>query len=69
MKFVFSQESLPKLAVDAIAIGVHSGALNKSAAASELNKALGGDLERAAKDEGFKGETGELLKLNAGAIK
>jgi leucyl aminopeptidase len=63
MKFSFSNESLTKVNVDAIAIGLHPGEFTKSPGFAELDKATGGAVSRTLKDEGFKGEADEVVRI------
>lgn len=63
MKISLSTDSITKVKADLLAVGVGAGQLGKADDLRRLDDAAGGALSRAAKDEGFKGEKGEALKV------
>jgi len=63
MKISLSTGSITNVKTDLLAVGVGAGDLRKSDDAKRLDDATSGLLSRAAKDEAFKGEKGETLKV------
>jgi len=66
MKISLSTDSLTKVKTDLLALGVRAGQLAKDQGVQQLDKAMGGALLGHAKDEDFKGDAGEVLKVPAG---
>lgn len=65
MKISLSTDSVTNVKADLVAIGVGAGQLGKDAELKKLDQATRGLIAQAAKDEGFKGEKGEVLKVPA----
>ncbi len=63
MKISLSTDSITRVKADLLAVGVGAGRLGKDPDLKSLDQAMGGLLSRAAKDEGFKGDKGEVLKV------
>ena len=68
MKISLSTDAITTVKADLLAIGVGPGDLGKRKDLKTLDSATGDALSKAAKDEGFKGERGETLKLPVSGI-
>lgn len=63
MKISLSTDSITKVKADLLAVGVGAGQLGKDAELKRLDQATKGLIAQAAKDEGFKGDRGEVIKV------
>jgi leucyl aminopeptidase len=66
MKITLSTDAVTRAAADIVAVGVRAGRLSKDENVARLDKAMGGALTELAKDEDFKAESGEVLKVPGG---
>ncbi len=66
MRVTLYTDELREAPTDLIAIGVFSDEPDRGLAFSDLNRALEGALERACREEEFKGSSGQTLVFNAG---
>lgn len=64
MKVTLYTDDLRDAPVDLVAVGVFSDEPDRGLSFSHLNRALEGALERAARDEDFKGSSGQTLVYN-----
>ncbi|MBI2376715.1 MAG: leucyl aminopeptidase [Deltaproteobacteria bacterium] len=67
MKVLLYTNELVDAPADLLAVGVFSDEPDRGLAFSKLNRALGGVLEQACRDEDFRGRPGQTLVFNASA--
>src|SRR5436853_3681123 len=64
MKVTLYTDDLREAPVDLVAVGVFSDEPDRGLAYAHLNRGLEGALERACRDEDFKGSAGQTLVFN-----